>query len=83
MKILFITPYDNNYRYKSTFSRSVTYMPLTMPYLAALTPEKYKAEIEALKEENLKLKEENIQKTICFKRKHLRMSLSCIRAVLS
>ena len=50
MKILFITPYDNNYRYKSTFSRSVTYMPLTMPYLAALTPEKYKAEIKAVDE---------------------------------
>ncbi len=50
MKILFITPYDNNYRYKSAFTRSLSYMPLTMPYLAALTPEKYGAECKAIDE---------------------------------
>lgn len=50
MKILFITPYDNNYKYKSAFTRSLTYMPLTMPCLAALTPEKYHAEHRAVDE---------------------------------
>ncbi|MBE6639491.1 MAG: hypothetical protein E7616_08620 [Ruminococcaceae bacterium] len=50
MKILFITPYDNNYRYKSAFTKSLSYMPLTMPYLAALTPEKYGAEYTAIDE---------------------------------
>jgi len=50
MKILFITPYDNNYRYKSAFMKSLSYMPLTMPYLAALTPEKYNAEFKAVDE---------------------------------
>lgn len=50
MKILFITPYDNNYRYKSAFTKSLSYMPLTMPYLAALTPEEYGAECRAIDE---------------------------------
>ena len=50
MKILFITPYDNNYRYKSAFTKSLSYMPLTMPYLAALTPEAYGAELRAIDE---------------------------------
>lgn len=50
MKILFITPYDNNYRYKSAFTKSLSYMPLTMPYLAALTPEAYGAEFKAIDE---------------------------------
>ena len=46
MKILFITPYDNNYRYKSAFTKSLSYMP----YLAALTPEEYGAEFKAIDE---------------------------------
>lgn len=50
MKILFITPYDNNYRYKSAFTKSLSYMPLTMPYLAALTPKEYGAEFKAIDE---------------------------------
>lgn len=50
MRILFITPYDNNYRYKSAFTKSLSYMPLTMPYLAALTPEVYSAEFRAIDE---------------------------------
>lgn len=50
MKILFLTPYDNNYRYRSAFSKSLSYMPLTMPYLAALTPEEYHAEFRAVDE---------------------------------
>lgn len=50
MRILFITPYDNNYRYKSAFTKSLSYMPLTMPYLAALIPEKYGAECHAIDE---------------------------------
>ncbi|MBQ8399541.1 MAG: radical SAM protein [Clostridia bacterium] len=50
MKILFITPYDNNYRYKSAFTKSLSYMPLTMPYLAALTPEEYGAQFKAIDE---------------------------------
>lgn len=50
MKILFLTPYDNNYRYKSAFSKSLSYMPLTMPYLAALTPAEYRAEFRAIDE---------------------------------
>ena len=50
MKILFITPYDNNYRYKTAFTKSLSYMPLTMPYLAALTPEKCDAEFRAIDE---------------------------------
>ncbi len=50
MKILFVTPYDNNYRYKSAFSKSLTYMPLTMPYLAALVPASLGAECKAVDE---------------------------------
>ena len=50
MKILFITPYDNNYRYKSAFTKSLSYMPLTMPYLAALTPKEINAEFKAVDE---------------------------------
>ena len=50
MKILFITPYDNNYRYKNAFTRSLSYMPLTMPYLAALTPADACAEFKAVDE---------------------------------
>ncbi len=50
MKILFVTPYDNNYRCRSAFTRSLSYMPLTMPYLAALTPERYGAEFKAVDE---------------------------------
>ena len=50
MKILFITPYDNNYRYKSAFTKSLSYMPLTMPYLAALTPKEYGAEFKTIDE---------------------------------
>ena len=50
MKVLFITPYDNNYRYKSAFTKSLSYMPLTMPYLAALIPEKYNAKCRAIDE---------------------------------
>ena len=50
MKILFITPYDTNYRYKSAFTKSLSYMPLTMPYLAALTPEEYGAQFKAIDE---------------------------------
>ena len=55
MKILFITPYDNNYRYKRAFTKSLSYMPLTMPYLAALTPEEYGADFKAI--------DEGVQKT--------------------
>lgn len=50
MKILLITPYDNNYRYKSAFTRSLSYMPLTMPYLAALTPDDCGAAFKAIDE---------------------------------
>lgn len=50
MRILFVTPYDNNYRYKSAFSKSLSYMPLSMPYLAALTPEQYHAQFCAIDE---------------------------------
>lgn len=50
MKILFITPYDNNYRHKTAFSKSLSYMPLTMPYLAALTPEEYEFQFKAVDE---------------------------------
>ncbi len=50
MRVLFITPYDNNYRYRSAFTRSLTYMPLTMPYLAALIPPEYGAECVAVDE---------------------------------
>ena len=50
MRILFITPYDGNYRYKSAFTKSLSYMPLTMPYLAALTPPEYGAEFKAIDE---------------------------------
>ena len=55
MRILFITPYDNNYRYRSAFKKSLSYMPLTMPYLAALIPEAYHAECMAV--------DEGVQKT--------------------
>ena len=50
MKILFVTPYDNNYKYKTAFTKSLSYMPLTMPYLAALTPKEYKIDFKAIDE---------------------------------
>lgn len=50
MKILFITPYDNNYRCRSSFTKSLSYMPLTMPYLAALTPAGLHPEFKAVDE---------------------------------
>lgn len=50
MRILLITPYDNNYRYRSAFKKSLSYMPLTMPYLAALTPEDHHASFAAIDE---------------------------------
>lgn len=50
MKILFITPYDNNYKYKTSFTKSLTYMPLTMPYLAALTPKSICTQFKAVDE---------------------------------
>ena len=50
MKMLLITPYDNNYRYRSSFTRSLSYMPLTLPYLASLTPKEYHFEFKAVDE---------------------------------
>lgn len=38
MKILFIQPYDTAYRYRTAFLPSLSYMPLTLPVLAALVP---------------------------------------------
>lgn len=38
MKILFILPYDNTYRYHAAFIPSISYQPLTLSTLAALVP---------------------------------------------
>ena len=46
MKILMVLPYDNNYRFRASFTKSLSYMPLTLPYIAALTPKDINAEIK-------------------------------------
>lgn len=51
MRILLILPADNVYRYqKGSFSRNVSYAPLTLTTLAALVPADIKAEIHLLDE---------------------------------
>ena len=45
MRILFILPYDNTYRYKAAFVPSLSYQPLTLSSLAALVPQELNAEI--------------------------------------
>lgn len=39
IKILYILPYDTTYRYKTAFIPSLSYQPLTLSMLAALSPE--------------------------------------------
>jgi radical SAM superfamily enzyme YgiQ (UPF0313 family) len=50
LKILFILPYDNVYRYRNAFSKSITYAPLTFTLLSALIPPEIKAEIKIVDE---------------------------------
>lgn len=50
LKILFILPYDNIYRYKNAFSKSITYAPLTFTLLSALIPPEIGAEIKIVDE---------------------------------
>jgi radical SAM superfamily enzyme YgiQ (UPF0313 family) len=50
MKILFILPSDNLYKYNGAISRNVNYGPMTFITLAALVPPDIKAEIEIIDE---------------------------------
>ena len=50
MRILFILPYDNTYKYKGSFTKSISYAPLTLSVLAALVPQEMKAEIKIVDE---------------------------------
>lgn len=50
MKILFILPFDNTYRYQGSFKKSVSYAPLTLTTLAALVPPELNAEITLVDE---------------------------------
>ena len=46
MKIAFISPAGAMHRYNGSFGKHLHYAPLTMPTLAALVPEKMKAELK-------------------------------------
>jgi hypothetical protein len=50
MRILFILPCDNTYRYRGSFIRSISYAPLTLSTLAALVPKELMAEIKIIDE---------------------------------
>jgi radical SAM superfamily enzyme YgiQ (UPF0313 family) len=50
MRILFILPYDNTYKYKGSFTKSISYAPLTLSVLAALVPQEMQAEIKIVDE---------------------------------
>ena len=50
MRILFILPYDNTYKYKGCFTKSISYAPLTLSVLAALVPQNLHAEIKIIDE---------------------------------
>ena len=50
LKILFILPHDNIYKFKGNFKRSVSYAPLTFTTLAALVPEDIDTKIEIIDE---------------------------------
>lgn len=50
MKILFILPYDNTYKYKGNFTKSISYAPLTLSVLAALVPKEINAEMKIIDE---------------------------------
>ncbi|MDP4181008.1 MAG: radical SAM protein [Bacillota bacterium] len=50
MKILFILPYDNTYKYKGGFTRAISYAPLTLSVLAALVPKELGAQIKTIDE---------------------------------
>ncbi|MGV8906880.1 MAG: B12-binding domain-containing radical SAM protein [Acetobacterium sp.] len=50
MRILFILPYDNTYKYKGSFTKAISYAPLTLSVLAALVPKEIKAEIKIIDE---------------------------------
>jgi len=50
MRILFILPYDNTYKYKGSFTKSISYAPLTLSVLAALVPQEMNAEIKIVDE---------------------------------
>lgn len=50
MQILFILPFDQTYRYKGSFTKSISYAPLTLTVLAALVPPEMKAKIKLVDE---------------------------------
>jgi radical SAM superfamily enzyme YgiQ (UPF0313 family) len=50
MNILYILPYDTTYRYKAAFVPSLSYQPLTLSTLAALTPCEYQGNITLVDE---------------------------------
>lgn len=50
IKILYILPWDTTYKYKTAFLPSLSYQPLTLSTLAALTPEQYRADITLVDE---------------------------------
>lgn len=50
MKILLILPFDKTYKYKGSFSKSISYAPLTLAVLAALIPAELNAEIHTVDE---------------------------------
>ena len=50
MRILLILPHDGTYHYRGFFKRSISYAPLTLTSLAALTPRELGAHIDILDE---------------------------------
>jgi radical SAM superfamily enzyme YgiQ (UPF0313 family) len=50
MNILYILPWDTTYKYKTAFLPPLSYQPLTLSTLAALTPEKLNARITLVDE---------------------------------
>jgi len=50
MRILFILPYDTTYKYKGSFTKAISYAPLTLSVLVALVPKEIKAFIKIVDE---------------------------------
>jgi radical SAM superfamily enzyme YgiQ (UPF0313 family) len=69
MRILFILPYDSTYRYKGSFTRSISYAPLTLSVLAALVPKELEADIRII--------DEGVEKP-CFKGEFDIVAITCV-----
>lgn len=69
MRILFILPCDNTYKYKGNFTKAISYAPLTLSVLAALVPKELEAEIRII--------DEGVEKP-CYKGEFDIVAITCV-----